>query len=281
MTRVIEYPLFESVDHMLRRVDEFDASSNEETPARMRDSGSDFSGGVSYDEARHMAVNGWPEGLPGLEDALKFARAPYEYSVAYEMPADIQGSAVDPGAYFAGVPEAFHTPVETHAVQIGFDGVEVVFNAFVSCGVGLDVIYARGATCILLAHSCAMSSIPCRIVGGFAISPAYGMKGADFSVVLSDWDEPIDFPKLAYWLCHASTTRRIGFRLLDSHDVNLHKINYSSPRNTRYRGGDRFKRIVVNHGLSRETLASPKAATDEIVSMMLKEEKIQGEGVEV
>ena len=247
-----------------------------ETPARLNSESRDkFTMGVDYDKARKMGEQGWSEGLPNMRQAIRMARAPYERSVIYEMPADVQGATVDPAAYFAGVPEAFHTPTEIATVALGYDAVEVVFNAFVSANVEAEVIYARGATGILIAHVCAMSAIPCRIVTTFAVSSGWGVAPpADFAFVLSDWDEPLDFPLITFWLCHAAATRRLGFRLLDTASLQLSREGYGSPRNSMYKTGDRFKRIQINHGLSRSQLQSPDAAIDEIIKLLVSEGKV-------
>jgi len=277
---------FPSIGHLVEHLDRFDAAQE----IKLAKSGvsdhrsvaggpSRFNGHTTYEQARRMAVEGWPAGLPSLKAAMALARAPYEYSTSYDMPAGVDGPVVDPGAYFSGVPECYHTPVEVQLVQLGYDGVEVVFNMSVSHAVSKETIYARGATAMLLSHVCSMSNIPCRIVAGMVGGP--GSFGGDASwasdsaVVLSDWDDSLDWPLLAFWLCHPAALRRIGFRVYDSVSDQCDAHAYGYPTNTCYKGGDRFKRIVINHGLSRRSLEDPQTAIDEIISILVKDRKIE------
>lgn len=232
-----------------------------------------YGGTYSLANAIQLARDGWDTDM--FEPMFKLAVSPTEHRTDYGLRSDIVGPGVDPNLLYSGNPEAFSVPYEYTEIGDSFEFVEVVMNGSTSCVVETNVIRERGRLALAIAYVAEMSGKPCRIVLGWSADMDSLARNFSWTVTLKEFSAWPEWNRLAFWLAHPSSLRRINFRLIEqSHPCPVRDL-YGTPRNCRWKGMDRAKRIVINHGLHRGAMETPELAIEEATKILKKEGKVE------
>lgn len=181
----------------------------------------EWSGGLTWEEAKRMALSGWGEIIPEIEKYRavitpiitdKVLRPRQIYSVA--------GYSVDVGAFLANDPECF---INREYEERNYPGkvFKIVCSVSHSSGISTNVIINRGAIVCALIDAIEYAGHRVEVVCNLATSANYdesSLKGQEkeygwfeVSVLLKKSTQPLDMSDLAYCLAHPSMLRRIMF----------------------------------------------------------------------
>ena len=177
--------------------------------------GMPWNGTKSFDEAHALAVKGWPT---GAKKALALSQTIEQrlYSLV-EVPVinyDVSGELLDVSRYCAGEPEHWGVWDKVLRDGEGTKYVHIVVNGFVSCGVPIDALIARGAVIAALVNLLELAG--CRA----KVTLCDAMKGNEDEyrvwTPLKAFDEVLDIDRLAYALAHPSMFRRHCFSVMET-----------------------------------------------------------------
>lgn len=160
----------------------------------------------SFDEAVKLLRGGWTDGLRKVAElSEKVTAAIGAPAPEMQMVPDVQGGAIDMGAYLAGEPESMTTWFEElgqHKI------VHFVINMAASAGVNANSTLARGA--VIAATIDALESAGNRCVVDVLNSVSHTWR---FTTVvrIKDAQDPLDMERLAFAVAHPSMLRRLTF----------------------------------------------------------------------
>jgi hypothetical protein len=188
--------------------------------------------GAGWDEAMHLAVDGWPLALHEADvtvGALR-ERAGLKSVITLEPTWDVTGSEVDVGAYLTGVPECM---VDAVPRQTSTRGRVVSF--LIPAGYSHETPHAsirnRGLALATLCTAIIDAGHSVEIWSGDT-----GMVGEDhtqrYSAVAKviSSGEPLDVGRLIFAAAHPAMCRRLWFSVWDATDAQLSMLI----RDTRY-----------------------------------------------
>ena len=196
-----------------RSLDEFlvAASANTNKSKAARQPGAPpWCGGVTFEQAVHLARVGWPDGAAKVAslaaevgDAAGGLVERSTASISY----GVSGLWVDVGRLVTGEPEccAAYDTTESVCVQ------KVVVNVSANAGVDPDSLLSAGAAVLAAVDACESVGRRCELWIGSG-SVRFGDKATlQVLVPVKAADQHVDVDRLAFLLCHASTLRRLMF----------------------------------------------------------------------
>lgn len=191
-------------------------------------------GTSNWSEAMSLARDGWPEGRAKIGPILEqIDRSTAKDVMVPVIVNDVTGDCVDVDAYLTGQPEnmlKWDEREDTKRVA------RILFNISVSSGVSTEAIQWRGATVLALVDRLEAQGIRaevtcvihCQQWGGYQNSTYFTVKEAN---------EPLHLDRMAFFLIHPSSFRRLGFsglECLPADCVNAMKFyadgNYGQPK---------------------------------------------------
>lgn len=160
----------------------------------------------TFDEAVQLLRGGWTDGLRKIAElSEKVTAAIGAPAPEMQMVPDVQGGAVDMGAYLAGEPESMTTWFEEPGNN---KIVHFAINMSASAGVGANSLLARGA--VIAATIDALESAGNRCVVDVMNSVSHNWRFTTI-VRIKDAQDPLDMERLAFAVAHPSMLRRLTF----------------------------------------------------------------------
>ncbi len=193
--------------------------SNAYNKSSRKNSDLNWSGGLTWEEAKRMAQSGWTEGMKEIE---KY-QAKISPIVAQKVLRPIQiyaqtGYTVDIGAFLANNPECFITR-EFEARNYPGKVYKVVCSISFSAAIKPETIIQRGAMICALIDAIEYAGHRAEVICNDAMSAsAYDRTGKnkssgwlEISTVVKKANQPLEMTDLAFCLAHPSMLRRIMF----------------------------------------------------------------------
>lgn len=168
----------------------------------------------AFAESMRLARDGWTDAESRIRPVA--GRIMREGSLAERIAFTMScvGEEYDVGALLAGVPECMYLP--TSEITQGRRIVRVNVPLGANCTVSESAFARRGAIALALADSIAANGQTPEIIGTLQVVGSASEKIAvTASIPLMLAGEDLDVPFLAFAVAHASTTRRLWFRLLE------------------------------------------------------------------
>lgn len=185
----------------------------------------DWSGGLTWEEAKQLALSGWHDIMQEIEKyriqimpiiAEKVLRPQQVYAIA--------GYNVDVGSFLASQPECF---ISREYEERNYPGrvYKIVSSISFSANIKTETIITRGAIICALIDAIEFAGHRAEVVCNASMSASSdvdSMKGKnkswgwlEASVVVKKSTQPLDMSDLAYCLAHPSMLRRIMFSVAE------------------------------------------------------------------
>lgn len=203
-----------------------------------------WSGGTNWEQAKHLALLGWKDGLQEIEKYRaqlapfitdKILRPIQVYSVS--------GYNVDVGAYLSNDPECFISRIYEERNYPG-KIFTIVCSISFSSDISPKTIIQRGAMVCALIDALEYAGHRAEVICNFAAAREhyyrdgknknYGWFEVDVKVKPSD--QPVELSSLAFCLAHPSMLRRIVFSIAEIVGWSDFASNYGSPAKATDRG---------------------------------------------
>jgi hypothetical protein len=167
-------------------------------------------GSESFDEARTLALEGWPEGRELVGHILSDVETQMDVETQ-QIGWDVTGDFVDVGAYVTGQPENMmrFEPVPERARV-----ARLLMNMSVSSGVTPETIRWRGATLLALIDKLEASGVRVELDMAYCCTRGSQHQGT-WLVNLKRAEEPVHLDLMAFHLTHPSSFRRIFFSFVE------------------------------------------------------------------
>ena len=177
-----------------------------------RDNQSGFRGTRSWEEARSLALSGWPE---GEELIKKYSQLLFDRVASMlEQPRylyDVEGTDFDVNRVLSGEPEVWLQEYHENVPAPG-KVIRLVYNGGASGGVPTSVITARGAVAAalvtLLEHAGHSVELEVR-------DESVSGKTLRMGVLVKRAGQPLNLGEVAFALAHPSFLRRLVFSLME------------------------------------------------------------------
>lgn len=183
-------------------------------------------GGVNQDESVKLAKYGWTDAPRLSENGKGDGLRDYSQGQRVGTVAGVNGSFLDVGAFCAGEPECFQefAPVETPR------GITLGLNFGALCDINPQEMINRG-TVLLAVHDELERA-------GFTVSIeafwfSKGSQGSEFTLrfPIKEAGQRVDENQLAFWACHPSALRHLGFAWQEIQDESwVKKMNVKGTR---------------------------------------------------
>lgn len=171
-----------------------------------------FSGTNTYGEAVELATNGWADGTKKLNALRAELTAFVEKAVAAKSKSisyDVTGDWLDVGRYLNGEPEVFGS-YEAEGEQTAAKITKIVANVSAIGSVETQSIFSAGAA--IYAAVDLLESLGHRVELWLGSgSTLHTGKRLQVLVKLKDASQPIDSDRLAFFVAHNASLRRIFF----------------------------------------------------------------------
>lgn len=181
--------------------------------SRKLNAASTWDSGCGWEKAVKLAQTGWPEGVrqfaivsDRIQTTVAETVAPHSY-----RPDDTEGLFFDAGLAMQGEADYWFKREPCYAESD--DAVSIVLNATASCGVGADVLIARGAAVAALAS---LLELEGRAV---EVTLAYAVQASELLTTLvkvKSFNERVEGSILAFALAHPAAFRRLYFAWQES-----------------------------------------------------------------
>ena len=196
----------------------------------------EWNGGVTFDEAITMASKGYRAGALRLNQRLGILTKIRE-NVRPKARWQTSGSQVDMGRFMSGEPDNM---VEIVRVKAQAPVLRIALERAVSWSTSVEDIEATGTSVLAAVEALRTAGIPSEVWVTFTIGAWDGKSYLSTQVCVQEAGRPIDLDMLAYWTCHPSAFRRIGFSIEEKEDIDLREKfgikmhgGYGSPANPR------------------------------------------------
>ena len=177
--------------------------------------------GTGYDQAFLLAREGWSERAEQLQ-ALSVDLARTQNPVATPL-MDVEGGAVDVGAFLAGEPEC----MISHSVQYP-RMIKFVVHIGAVWNVPAEQLFNRGVGLAATIVSLQSLGHPVSLTVGEWITNSAKEEILETTIEISRTSEYLNPAKLAFWLAHPAALRRIIFRMNELENPSLRdKFNIS------------------------------------------------------
>jgi hypothetical protein len=174
----------------------------------------------TFSEAVDLARGGWAEGTAKIvehREACSAFLAAAKTAKTREFGWDVTGDFIDVGRLLSGEPECCGSEFDG-GNQIASRVVSIRLNQSVSGGISADTICARGVTVLVAVDLLESCGVRCEVTVSKG-SKGTGCAGSvrnlqvDSHVVVKQAGDAVDLDKLAFWVAHPASFRRLGFRL--------------------------------------------------------------------
>lgn len=205
-----------------------------------------WSGSLSWDEAKSLALKGWKEGLKEVEKyQAKLSPFIAEKVLRHQQVFAISGYNVDVGSYLANDPECFISRVNEERNYPG-KIFTIVCSISFSAAIQPETIIQRGAMiCALIdaieyaGHRAEVicNDASCRYDSLDYRNGKYKESGwFEVDVTIKKADQPLELIELAFCLAHPSMLRRIMFSVAEIEGWSDFIRNYGVPATATNKG---------------------------------------------
>ena len=176
----------------------------------------DWAGTKDFDSAMSLARDGWLKGAERIRNMSQRLEAKLIHKIVREdWNYDVEGHAFDIARYLSNEPEHWHTVEESDIAENAHRHVRINYNITASCGVGTDVIEARGAACAALIELLEYAGHRVELWVSMSCSANHSEKQADaWAVVMckvKSYDQHMTPDRIAFAVAHPSMLRRLMF----------------------------------------------------------------------
>ncbi len=181
-----------------------------------------WAGTETWDQAIHLAMHGWPDGLKRIKDKVRIVeRFISPKQPRLELDHDIRGpGGLDMERYTQGRPDAWVVWEEQATTEGQSEKIITInYNCVSSCGVDAETLFNRGAVVCALIDILEHNKI--RVELNIMELSRYSSGVHQFRVVMKRASDMLDLDRMAFALCNAATPRRLFFSALEQHVPNL------------------------------------------------------------
>lgn len=182
------------------------------------DRDSDWCGGVNLKQASELATHGWKDAPKLSGTDMSHALADYSVGQRQGTVASVSGAFLDVGAFCSGGPECFQEFTEVESPK----GIVLGVNFGALCDVSPESMINQGLVMLAIADELQRLGFTVTLQ---AFWYSQGDDGCEFTlqVPVKRPGERVDENLLAYWACHPSALRQIGFAWQDIQDDTWHR----------------------------------------------------------
>lgn len=175
-----------------------------------------FHGTDTFREAMSLAAKGWPEGverLSGLRASLDRVVEKTIDAKTQSLHWDVTGNFLDVGRHLSGEPEAFGEYGDPDSnCQFKSRVIKLVANMSAIGGVCSESIFSAGAAIYAAIDIIETLGHRVELWLGSGSNPRSSLKeNLQILVLLKEASQPIDPGRLAFYLCHNASLRRLFF----------------------------------------------------------------------
>ena len=178
----------------------------------IRDDSGKWSGVNTMDDALTLAVHGWQEGADAAMVLFDAARSKHTRSFVPMLTLADEPGEFDPASYYSGEERFFVSHTSSERLDSNGQGqaLSIEFEAFLSYVINANDALRRGIAVAALAYMVERAGIRTEIVWRTR-TIAQDRVGADeVRFTLKSYAEPLDLPRVCYWLAHPSAFRMIA-----------------------------------------------------------------------
>jgi hypothetical protein len=229
-----------------------------------------WSGGLSWEEAKQVALKGWREGLREIEK-VQAQITPFiaEKVLRYQQTFAVSGYYVDVGTYLSNDPECFISRVYEEQNYPG-KIFTIVCSISSSAEITPKTIIQRGAMICALIDAIEYAGHRAEVICNWASSIGHSSdhrKGNlknygwfEVDVTLKKANQPLEMIEIAFCLAHPSMLRRIMFSIAEIEGWSDFAFRYGYPASASNKGD-----IYIQEVFSGEV------SDDEAIEWVLKE----------
>jgi len=241
---------FDSVDALINAVNDRTPHQSWLSPSDRRDAvnkSGDFYG-VSLPQAINLAAHGWPQGLSDLQKTLGLS--PYR-AKSRSRQFHVAGDFPDIGRFLSGVPDVMSRTVTDPTIRRPI--IELIINVAVSCTVEKSSIINYGGALVSVLDELENVGFSVSLIVGSAVK-THTNRTIGLTLDLKRPGEPLELDRLAFFLAHPSSLRRIMFAHWETiTEYNDLKSNYGWPSQFPDRSDDVIH--FPKHSIELNTLA--------------------------
>jgi len=212
-----------------------------------------WSGGLTWEQAKQMAINGWQSGMKEIEKyRAKIAPIITEKVLRPKQIYSVAGYAVDVGSFMANEPECF---LAREYEERNYPGkiYKIVVSISFSAAISPETIIQRGAMICALIDAIEFAGHRAEVICNWAVSVGnydnyrQGKNKErgwlEVSVNIKKSSQPLDMSDLAFCLAHPSMLRKIMFSVAEIEGWSDFADNYGYPAEATDKGDIYIKEI--------------------------------------
>lgn len=215
----------------------------------------DWHGGLTWEQAKVMATNGWREGMIEIEKyRAKILPIITEKVLRQKQINSIAGYCVDVGSLLANEPECF---IAHEYEERNYPGriYKIVCSISFSASITPETIIQRGAMICALIDAIEYAGHRAEVICNDAMSVGHTeeyRKGKfknkgwmEISVVVKKTSQPLEMTDLAFCLAHPAMLRRIMFSVAEIEGWSDFMSNYGYPAEATEKGDIYLREIFT------------------------------------
>jgi len=205
-----------------------------------------WSGGLTWEQAKAMAISGWRDGMIEIEKyRAKILPIIAEKVLRPKQINSISGYCVDVGSFLANEPECF---ISREYEERNYPGqiYKIVCSISFSAAITPETIIQRGAMICALIDAIEYAGHRAEVICNDAMSVGHSedyRKGKyknqgwmEISVVVKKTSQPLEMTDLAFCLAHPAMLRRIMFSVAEIEGWSDFMSNYGYPAEATEKG---------------------------------------------
>lgn len=205
-----------------------------------------WSGGLTWEQAKAMAISGWRDGMIEIEKyRTKILPIIAEKVLRPKQINSISGYCVDVGSFLANEPECF---ISREYEERNYPGqiYKIVCSISFSAAITPETIIQRGAMICALIDAIEYAGHRAEVICNDAMSVGHSedyRKGKyknqgwmEISVVVKKTSQPLEMTDLAFCLAHPAMLRRIMFSVAEIEGWSDFMSNYGYPAEATEKG---------------------------------------------
>ncbi len=174
--------------------------------------------GCPFDEAINLAKRGWRDGAVKVRQAFAKLPAP-TLSAGNAWRYDYYGEQIDMSRFSSGEDACFRTRNGNNRGRAKL--VRILVPMAYPCSTASSSVINRGSAIISVVDALEMTRRTVEVVASFSSTsdgdrePTSGFH-MNHCVVVKQAGQPFDIPRMAFFLAHTASLRRIGFALMET-----------------------------------------------------------------
>jgi hypothetical protein len=205
--------------------------SNARNKSSRQNNNFDWSGGLTWEQAKLMAISGWHDGMSEIEKyRAKILPIIAEKVLRPEQVYGIAGYNVDIGSFLANEPECF---ISKQYEEKNYPGriYKIVCSISFSASIQPETIIQRGAMVCALIDAIEFAGHRAEVICNDAASKGvYKEQGwFETSVTVKKSTQPLEMTDLAFCLAHPAMLRKIIFSVAEIEGWSDFAHNYGYP----------------------------------------------------